>query len=317
MMKKGTNLYLAVSIAATWAWGHSLLTGMNVVNNKGIFPFAIWGTMNALALWFFGGFIKRYPRMFELQNHKAILSFTTLVRVFSCWIQMSAMYETLLATGYGEVAGQVGAYIVGAILILLMYFTGLRGSIFTDQFQWYLMQGCIIIITMFGIGLNTYKGHELVLGINQVPWAIWGGILLMGGPFVDLSNIQRAKIVHEKKLNKAYLYAFIVFFIYQAGIFIMSLFGFSKIMNIIYLVCVGLLAASTMDSDAVALHQIAGRNKGLLIGLTTVATWQFVKVIGFFNLWQIIANIRIYVAVFIMSLTIYRTKKGKAKAGVF
>ena len=105
-------------------------------------------------------------------------------------------------------------------------------------------------------------------------------------------------------------------YLYQAGIFIMSLFGFSKIMNIIYLVCVGLLQLQ-LWFDAVALHQIAGRNKGLLIGLTTVATWQFVKVIGFFNLWQIIANIRIYVAVFIMSLTIYRTKKGKAKAGVF
>ena len=49
LLKRNTTLFYAMSLAATWAWGTSLVVGMETVQTKGWIPFIIWAVANSLA----------------------------------------------------------------------------------------------------------------------------------------------------------------------------------------------------------------------------------------------------------------------------
>lgn len=318
-MKKYFNrdTYLAASIAASWAWGFSLLTGLTVSQERGIIPFIIWGVANSLALYIFGKFLFRFPKIMKVESGPIVVHFTTIVRVFSIWVQMSAIYETLLKLGVSNLISQTIAYGVGAFIVVSMYRWEINGSMFTDQIQWIGLKVCTAAIILLGLLSGAELQPIVWSGVGQIKWALWAGVLLLGGPFVDLQNVQRARIVYGEGRKKAYTTAFWLFLAYQALIFGMSVFNFNFIMNLLLVLAVFFLATSTMDSDVVALHEIKGKKFGVFLGLLTVAMWQFVKVIGFFNLWQIIANARIWVALIVVVMTIYLTsidrKKGIVK----
>lgn len=46
----GSAFFYAMSLAASWAWGTSLVVGMQIIQEKGIIPFLIWAVANSLAL---------------------------------------------------------------------------------------------------------------------------------------------------------------------------------------------------------------------------------------------------------------------------
>jgi hypothetical protein len=48
------DLRLGVSAASSWAWGTSLVVGMEIAQTKGLLAFGIWATANAAALAVFG-----------------------------------------------------------------------------------------------------------------------------------------------------------------------------------------------------------------------------------------------------------------------
>jgi hypothetical protein len=306
------EFYLAATIAVSWAWGFSLLTGMTVTQEKGIIPFAIWGTCNAFALAFFGWFAFKMPKLFSVQDSKFVLGFTTLVRVFSIWIQMSAIYETMVKTGFSDVTSQIGAYATGAIIIYYMFMRGIRGSMLLDQIQWYSILLCLAAIIGIGSYQGSYQFAELSWGTDKtILWSMWTGFLLLGGPIVDLQNIQRGKIAYKYNMKRAYFIAAMMFWVYMALVFVMASFEMNLIMSMLLLLAVFNLATSTINSDAVALHEIKGSRVGVIAGLSAVALWQFVKFIGFFNLWQIIANMRIWVAIGVVVFTILAMRKAK------
>lgn len=253
----------------------------------------------------------KFPRVFDMQDHWVLLIFTTLVRIFSVWIQMSAIAETIVNIGYSETAGQITGYALGALFIVSMYRRGIWGSVRQDQAVWYLTILAIIAIIAIGGPTGGFNGQAPSFGGSYIPWGLWSGVLLFGGPFVDLSLIQRGKIATRDGMQRSFKIASGMFLVYQALILVMALAKFNHVMNLIFLLAVSCLAIGTLNSDAVALHRLRGRKQGLIIGLITVACWQFVKVVGFFNLWQIIANVRIYFALFIVASTIYITYKNK------
>lgn len=315
-MKTVSPAIMGISIAAGWGWGFSMLTGMTVVQERGVIPFAIWGLANALALLFFGWFLSRYPKILNVSSNKYVTAFTTLVRIFSIWIQMSAIFETMNKLGIDPNISKIFAYGSGILFVVSAFTKGLPFEIKIDGLQGGIILTCVLV--NIGIGLTTSNISEttmLLKSTKEIPWALWSGLLLLGGPFVDLSNIQRAREVHQHKhLKSSYTIAFIYFTVYMASILIMSIFKFNNLMNITLLIAVIMLAHSTLNSDAVALHEIGGRKFGLALGLVTIIAWEFVKVVGFFNLWQIIANIRIYVAIAVIVWTIIKTKKYKKNA---
>lgn len=53
------SMYLGTSIAISWAWGTSLILGMEIARTQGIETFAIWATANCLTLAIFGLLYKK------------------------------------------------------------------------------------------------------------------------------------------------------------------------------------------------------------------------------------------------------------------
>ena len=53
------NLYLGTSIAISWAWGTSLILGMQIAQTKGVGAFLLWAAANCLTLVLFGQLYKR------------------------------------------------------------------------------------------------------------------------------------------------------------------------------------------------------------------------------------------------------------------
>ena len=47
---KNSTFFYAMSLAASWAWGTSLVVGMETVQTKGFIPFLIWAIANSLAI---------------------------------------------------------------------------------------------------------------------------------------------------------------------------------------------------------------------------------------------------------------------------
>ena len=50
ILKKNSTLFYAMSLAASWAWGTSLVVGMETIQTKGLIPFMIWAIANSLAI---------------------------------------------------------------------------------------------------------------------------------------------------------------------------------------------------------------------------------------------------------------------------
>lgn len=52
-------MYLGSSIAISWAWGTSLILGLEIARTKGIETFLIWALANTLTLTIFGLLYKK------------------------------------------------------------------------------------------------------------------------------------------------------------------------------------------------------------------------------------------------------------------
>lgn len=77
LLKRNTTLFYAMSLAATWAWGTSLVVGMETVQTKGWIPFIIWAVANSLTIPLFGFIAYRIPNLDKVVNSKIVSIFTT------------------------------------------------------------------------------------------------------------------------------------------------------------------------------------------------------------------------------------------------
>lgn len=305
-------LYVGTSITAGWAWGASLVFSLTVISERGMVPFFVWGSFNALALLVFGLIIFKFRKIFDVVDNVFIKSFNVLVRIFSLWIQMNIIQEMAVMAGIPDRYAMLLAWITGTVFVFVFWKWGLEGSMLTDQFQWYGAYVAMIILIIMGISGGEPSTIEFGSNYN-IMWSVYTGFLLLSGPLVDLQNWQRAEVVYKENLKKAYVYGSILFFIYMVMIFIVAQFEFTNGMYIVLFMVAFLMATSTMDSDVVALHKAGGRNIGLIIGFVVVVSWQLVNVIGAFDLWQVIANLRFYVALIILIVTFYITMKHKKR----
>ena len=84
--KKNSTFMYAMSLAASWAWGTSLVVGMQTVQTKGIIPFLIWAIANSLAIPLFGFIAYRIPNLERVVNSRVVMLFTTIISVFCLFV---------------------------------------------------------------------------------------------------------------------------------------------------------------------------------------------------------------------------------------
>ena len=315
-MKKfleNSTFFYAMSLAASWAWGTSLVVGMETVQTKGIIPFLIWAIANSLAIPLFGFIAYRIPNLEKVVNSKVVMIFTTIVSVFCLWIQLNAIYQYL---GNLEVINELVAKIISISIMLIMTFAlykdGLIKSIFIDNPLWSL---CYILL--FVLAICGFVGHVETYDIakytdkSQIGWALNSCLILFSGPIMCIQNWQMAEKLKKENKMKAHYLAGVLFAVYMAFIGVLANFKFNGIMNIILILIVLCVALSTADAAIVGIQKIAKKKWGTVISLLAIASWNWVIPMGVMGLWTTMGNMRKYVAAvcIIVAVSMYFIQK--------
>lgn len=316
-LKKRSTFFYAMSLAASWAWGTSLVVGMQTVQTKGWIPFIIWAIANSLAIPLFGFIAYRIPNLERVVNSKVVMVFTTIVCIFCLWIQLNAIYQYLCNLEFiTELSAKIIAILVILLMTIALYKNGLVKSIFLDNPLWSLCYVLLLVLVFFGFLTNVEK-YTIVnyTDKSQISWALNSCLILFSGPVMCIQNWQMAEKLKSENKMKAHYWAGVLFAIYMIFVGVLANFKFSGIMNIILIIVVLCVALSTADAAIVGIQKIANKKLGTLISVLAIATWNWVIPMGVMGLWTTMGNMRKYVAAgcIIVAIVIYFNEKNKKK----
>jgi hypothetical protein len=319
-IKNKSSFFYAMSLAASWAWGTSLVVGMQTIQEKGIIPFLIWAIANSLALPLFGFIAYRIPNLSKVVNSKIVTFFTTIVMVFCLWIQMNAIYQYLNNLNFiTDIASKIISIAIMIFMVIALYKDGLVKSIFIDNPLWFLCYALLFVLLILGFVFQVER-YSLVSVVNQkeISWALNSCIILFSGPIMCIQNWQMAEKLKAENKMKAHYTAGLLFALYMAFVGCLGYFHFNGIMNIILVLVVLCVSLSTADAAIVGLQKIAGKKIGVIIALIAIALWNFVSSMGVMGLWTTMGNMRKYVAgaCIIVAIGIYFYQKRKNREKV-
>lgn len=314
LKKKSTFMY-AMSLAASWAWGTSLVVGMQTVQTKGFIPFLIWAIANSLAIPLFGFISYKIPNLEKVVNSKVVMIFTTIVSIFCLWIQLNAIYQYLCNLEFmTELVAKIIAMSVILIMTVALYKDGLVKSIFLDNPLWSLCYLLLLVLVILGFATNVER-HTIVnfTDKSQISWALNSCLILFSGPVMCIQNWQMAEKLKSENKMKAHYLAGVLFAIYMAFVGVLANFKFTGIMNIILILVVLCVALSTADAAIVGIQKIANKKWGTAISLLAIASWNWVIPMGVMGLWTTMGNMRKYVAAvcIVVAVAIYFINKNK------
>ena len=316
---KNSTFFYAMSLAASWAWGTSLVVGMETVQTKGIIPFLIWAIANSLAIPLFGFIAYRIPNLEKVVNSKIVMIFTTIVSVFCLWIQLNAIYQYLCNLEFiTELIAKIISISIMLIMTVVLYKDGLIKSIFLDNPLWALCYVLLFVLMMFGFVGNVERYN--IVGYtdkSQISWALNSCLILFSGPIMCIQNWQMAEKLKKENKMKAHYLAGGLFAIYMAFVGILANFKFNGIMNVILILIVLSVALSTADAAIVGIQKIAKKKWGTVISLLSIASWNCVIPMGVMGLWTTMGNMRKYVATLCIIVAVvmyFRQKKNKGNS---
>lgn len=302
---------MGISAAASWAWGTSLIVGMQIAQQKGLSAWFIWAIANSLTLAFFGMLARQGILGRHIFNKKPIKVAALCIQCLCLVIQMNIIYEVLCGFGMAMEHAYMVASTVGVVFTVWMYWHGLRTSIATDVWQ-----GCIAVIAILvilAIGLST--GAQLrvfpVSTSGDILWGIWSACILLSGPIGDVQHWQRAEVAGD---SPAYYWGAVFFALYMALILAMACFKFSMTMNGVLLIAVLCVTSSTIDSIAVALHEVANKRIGTGVSLAICISWGVFANIGVLSLWSHAGAFRVAFAIAILLMAAMSARAAKRQS---
>ena len=288
-------MYLGSSIAISWAWGTSLILGMEIARTKGLETFSIWALANTFTLFIFGLLYKKGFLTQLVLNQKVVQIFTNLIQIFCLIIQLKILDETV-RNFYDPITSYLITVAFGVGLTIWMYKKGLAASIFSDLFQG--------IFTMVVLGImvvycwNNFPAYSTPSSsFDSIAWGLWSACILLSGIITDLQHWQRAEVNGN---GYAFEWASIFFGTYLVFVYILSKYQFDNLLNVLLLLAVIGVTTSTIDSIAVALHRDFGRKLGTLIGLGICASFGLLVQLSVLSLWSYFGVIRVGLALYIL-----------------
>lgn len=312
---KNTKFVYAMSLAASWAWGTSLVVGMELMQTKGYIPFLIWAVANSLAIPLFGFLAYKIPNLKNIISSKLVTIFMIIVSVFCLWIQLNAIYQYLGNLSFlSDTIIKAICIVMMIILSLFLYRDGLMKSIFLDNPLWYMCYSLLFILMVYGLLYHVELYNiEALTNKSEVFWAINSCFILFSGPFMSLQNWQMAKkLKQEKKMSSHYI-AGCLFALYMGLVGILAYFRFDGIMNILLILVILCVALSTADAAIVGMQKLSGKKVGTMIALVSIIAWLFVIPLGVMGLWTTMGNMRKYVVLVCIIISLALCFKDKYK----
>lgn len=304
------HIYLGTSIAISWAWGTSLILGMEIARTKGLESFLIWATANCLTLAVFGILYKKGILRSEVLDQKGVKIVANLIQLFCLIIQLKILNETLQSF-FNPIDSYVVTLFFSGGLVLWMYRKGLAASILTD---WY--QGIGTLLVLGSMALICFMSQEAqatpLSSLTDISWGLWSGCILLSGIMTDIQHWQRAEV---NKKGYAFECASIFFAIYLSLVFFLSKYQFDETLNLLLLLAVIGVTTSTIDSIAVALHRDFGRKLGTWIAMVICFGYQILVDLSVLNLWSYFGIIRVGLALYILYWCVTQRYAIKLRSG--
>jgi hypothetical protein len=251
--------------------------GQQIAQEKGIIAWVIWAVCNTLTLALFGWLYNKKKISPETYNRKEVKVIALIIQLFSLLVQLNFINQQFLIITGSTIAAYLITIALGFFFTLIVYKKGLPTSVKTDVYQW--IMAIVAIIAVIAVGIFTKAPLQVFAptSMSGVLWGIWSGLILFG--------------------------------LYMLLILGMAFFKFTLPMHIILLVAVLGVTTSTIDSIAVALHEVGNKRIGTGLSLLLcIAFGVFVKM-GMLKLWSSFGVIRFAFAVGILLLPLALKKK--------
>lgn len=285
----------AISIASSWAWGVSIVVGMNVFSAKGIGAFLIWASANALALAVFGWASRShddFESVVPRWTHKPYHVVMMLIQWFCLLVNITAIQ---LGTSMIGLSPIVSWLVIATIFVLWIIWKGYVATVWTDIYPALIWMGTLAMSMWF---VQDSQVINLVTSQNtDYKWALWGAVILFAGPFMDRQMWQRRKSVGE---SKPFYIAALYFAVYMllVGCAAVFLSDHKQIIGAVIL----LIASSTLSSSLSAISSFfASVRKArmwmvVFLGMALVATLPSYSILA---IWTAYGSMRIPFAIYL------------------
>ncbi len=292
---------LSLSIAASWAWGTSLILGMQIAQEKGLVAWITWAICNCLTLVLFGYLYNKNIINISIIRNKYIKILALCIQVICLIIQLNILNKVFLDLNFSPTWAEISTSMIGIIFILLVYKYGLSMSVLLDSWQALLTTSVLFGIIALGYFFNVPQTIYTESSGSAILWGFYSGLILFCGPIGDLQHHQRA----ERDQSKTAFYkSGLCFAVYLLLVLWCSIFEFNWIMNLLLLFCVLNVTTTTIDSIAVALHELINKQIGTLIGLLICVSWVYFVDWGIITIWSYAGIFRILFALLILGIGI-------------
>ena len=293
------DLRTGASVAASWAWGTSLIVGMQIAQQKGLGAWCIWAGANTLTLALFGYLTRCGLLGRHVVDRRGIKLMALAIQCLCLVMQMNIIFMVLKDMGMGENVAYLSAVAVGWVFTLAMYRHGLSTSIWTDCWQWGLTMAAIVAIIGMGLWQDVPRLVFPESSSGDILWGVWSACILFSGPIGDVQHWQRAEVSQD---GTAFYWGSFFFGLYMLLVLVMAQFQFTTGMNIVLLLAVLCVTSSTIDSIAVAMHEISDKKVGTVVALLICSFWGVFAHIGIIELWSRAGVFRVAFALLILGM---------------
>lgn len=288
---------IGMSSAASWAWGTSLIMGQQIAQEKGIVAWIIWAVCNTLSVALFGWLYNHKAIQKEICNRRETKVIALIIQLFCLIVQLNFINQQFHAITGNPTESYIITVGIGIFFTLIVFKKGLPTSIFTDVIQWMVAIGGIVAVIITGIVMKVPMQTFAETTSDGLLWGAWSGLILFSGLIGDVQHWQRAE---ADTTHKGYYFGSFLFGLYMCLVLGMAVFEFNTTMNVILLVAVLCVTTSTIDSIAVALHELGNKYIGTGIALLICIGWGLFVEMGMVELWSSFGVIRFAFAVAIL-----------------
>lgn len=318
--KRAPSMYYAMSIAATWAGVNSLMGGIEVAHQYGIVPYLLWALGNILACILFGVLAPKIPKLRDVFKSRPMKIIAGLLCVFQVWISLNGIQGVFSETVLGSVFGQVIAYTVAALYIIILWKRGMIGNVLTDHASWVAVYALIAVLTAVAFASNGAYTLSLGLSGDNIAVGMEKCLLLLPGPFLypyffeilDY-NDDNSDGTRKTNIKRAFIGGGVLFGVYLLFAFALAFTSFGPITGIVKAVLITLIAVSSLSSFLYSIYIAFGKKLGIGINIAAVAAWQFLIPLGVMGVWTVMSTIRIYIVGVVITVAFVWHFRSKSK----
>lgn len=286
---------LALSMAASWSWGSSLLVGVSIMQGMGPGAFAIWAVFNVLAVPLFIVVADRTTLVERVRGLRPVFATMILLQLFVVFINLQAISEGvaggLAFDSYAFVsmpAAMILAMALGGGIVVAIHRYGFRASVVSDQMQYMFQLGaCLaLIVTALLVGGSATQHGTATAGEHY--WAVWTGLGILAAPYLDAQQHQREHHLDDVQAGILFGVAFGVYLVAVAAVGSL-LVSATPVLTALLLVAVLAVTTSTLDSAVAGLQYLLSRRRAAILAGSAVLVWpllQSLGVLGIFTLYS-------------------------------